>query len=116
MAFLDISKKITTTAPDYAMMVSAGAIKYGEERLLSTTVVGNGTLKSAAVKGVLGIVAKEMLGGFWGNASALAFTTDAVEDALFALMGANPSQTNNGGGVFGINAGSGSNAILPGAI
>ena len=115
MAFLDISKTVTTKAPDYLMMVSAGAIKYGEERFLSTTPVGTGTLKSAAVKGIIGIVAKEMLGGFWGNSVSLAFTTDAVEDALFAVMGANPA-TSEGNGIFGINAGNSSAAILPGAI
>ena len=117
MAFLDINKTVTTKAPDYLMMVSAGVIKYGEERLLATVpAIGNGTLRSAAVKGVLGIVAKEMLGGFWGNAAALGFTTDAVEDALYSLMGANPAQTNGNAAVFGINAGSSSAAILPGAI
>ena len=117
MTFLKgINTKITDKVPDYAMMLSAGVIKYGEERLLaSVPVVGNGTLKSAAIKGVLGIVSKEMLGGFWGNACALAFTTDAVEDALYSLMGANPSQT-NGNNVFGINAGNNSSVILPGAI
>lgn len=117
MAFLDINKTITTKAPDYLMMIGAGAIKYGEERFLSSIpAVGNGTLKSAAVKAVCGIAAKELIGGFWGNAAALGFTTDAVEDALYSLMGANPAQTNGGNSVFGINAGNSSAAILPGAI
>ena len=114
--FEGINQKVTTKAPDYMMMGAAGVIKYGEERLFaSIPAVGNGTLKSAAIKAVVGVAAKEFLGGFWGNAMALGFTTDAVEDALFATVGANPSISGSGLLGTGTTAATG-NMVLSGAI
>ncbi len=115
--FEGINQKVTTKAPDYMMMGAAGVIKYSEERLFaSIPAVGNGTLKSAGVKAVIGIAAKELLGGFWGNSAALGFTTDAVEDALFALVGPNPATS--GISLFGAGSSTAAagNSILAGAI
>jgi len=89
MAFLD-KKVISGDAPTYAEMCAAGVIKYFEERTLAATPIGNGTLLSALVKGGAGFAAKSFGGGgSLANAAALAFSVDAIEDALTALFTGN---------------------------
>lgn len=93
MAFL--SKNVTRQPVDYGTMIVAGLVKYGEERMLAP-IIGNGTLVSAAVKGVAGYAAHHFVGGGTiGDGVALGFTVDAVEDGLTALIGGGLS------GIFG---------------
>ena len=85
MAFLN--KNVTKAPVDYSTMIVAGVVKYGEERALAP-IIGNGTLVSAAVKGVAGYAAHHFVGGGTiGDGVALGFTVDAVEDALTAIIG-----------------------------
>lgn len=88
MALLsDFNRKVTNTAPSLATFALAGAIKYGEERLLSTTAIGNGTYMSGAVKIGLGIVSKSIGGNSMvSDAAAIAFITDGVEDVITNFM------------------------------
>ena len=62
-----------------------GAVKAIEERAM-IPVVGNGSLKSAAVKGAAGVVIQSAIKGKTGKLIGSAFAIDAVEDAVQALI------------------------------
>lgn len=64
-----------------------GGIKAVEERALMP-VIGNGTLKSGAIKLVGGAIISGMLPGKAGNLIGSAFAIDAVEDLVNGLLGA----------------------------
>lgn len=88
-----LGRKVTNSAPDYVTMLGAGVVKFGEERLLAATPVGNGTLISGAVKLGIGYGAHSFIGGNkMGDMVSLGFTVDGVEDVLQAILG---------GGTFG---------------
>lgn len=85
-----LGKTVTHSAPDYLTMLGAGVVKYGEERILAATPVGNGTLVSGAVKLGIGYAAHAFLGGNkLGDMASLGFTVDGVEDVLQAVLGGN---------------------------
>ena len=88
MALLsEFNRKVTNTAPSLATFALAGAIKYGEERLLASTPVGNGSYMSGAVKIGLGVVSKSIGGSSMiSDAAAIAFITDGVEDIITQFM------------------------------
>ena len=69
-----------------------GGIKAVEERAL-ISVIGNGTLKSGAIKLVGGAVISGMLPGKSGKLVGSAFAIDAVEDIVNGLMGAVSAST-----------------------
>jgi len=62
-----------------------GAVKAIEERAM-IPVVGNGSLKSAAAKGAVGVVIQSVIKGKTGKILGSAFAIDAVEDAVQALI------------------------------
>lgn len=64
-----------------------GGIKAVEERAM-INVVGNGTIKSGAIKLVAGAVISGMLNGKSGQLVGSAFAIDAVEDVVAGFMGA----------------------------
>lgn len=70
-----------------------GGVKAVEERAL-IPVIGNGTLKSGAVKLVAGAAIGSMLKGKSGQIVGSAFAIDAVEDLVNGLIG---TATNTGG-------------------
>lgn len=72
---------------DYMDLVGAGVVKYGTERALSP-VIGNGSLKSGAVKLGLGILARKFMGrGLLGDSVSLGLSIDGVEDILTSFIG-----------------------------
>lgn len=66
-------------------VVALGLSKKISETALAFTPVGNGTVKSAIVKGVIGGVAYGRAGKI-GNIIAGGLVIDAVEDAINALV------------------------------
>jgi hypothetical protein len=50
-------------------------------------VIGNGSIKSGAIKLVGGLAAKKFLGGSLGNMLSLGFSVDGVEDILMSFLG-----------------------------
>ncbi len=72
---------------DYMDLVGAGLVKYAAERGLAP-VIGNGTLKSGAVKLGGGILARKFMGrGLLGDSVSLGLSIDGVEDIVTALIG-----------------------------
>jgi len=71
-----------------------GGIKAVEERAL-IGVVGNGTIKSGAVKLVAGAAISSMLKGKSGQLVGSAFAIDAVEDLVNGLIGAATASTSS---------------------
>lgn len=85
-----------TGAVDYLDLFGAGLVKYFGERALSP-VIGNGTLKSGAIKLGAGIGARKFLGGgTLGDSVSLGLSVDGVEDLLTAFLGG--MGTNDSGG------------------
>lgn len=85
-----LNTKVTNSAPDYLTMVGAGVVKYGEERILSGTPIGNGTIVSGVVKLGIGYASHHFLGGNqMADMVSLGFTVDGVEDILQATIGGN---------------------------
>lgn len=82
-----LGKKVTG-AVSYTDLVGAGIVKYAEERLL-TPYIGNGSLKSGAIKLGIGLGARKFLGrGMVGDSVSLGFGIDGVEDLLTHFLGA----------------------------
>lgn len=76
---------IKTKTSSLVDFILAGAIKSVEEPMLAQ-IVGDGTLVSGAVKGVIaGLI--DGKGGKLGNAAAMAFGVDAGEDIARSLLG-----------------------------
>ena len=96
MVFLN--QKVTHQSPDYLTYVGAGVIKSIEERAL-IPLVGNGTLVSAGVKGVVGYGIHAFGGsGKIQDMASMAFTMDAVEDFVNVLFNGNLLSGVLGGG------------------
>lgn len=89
-----LGAKVTNSAPDYLTMVGAGVVKYGEEKILAQTPIGNGTIVSGAVKLGIGYASHHFLGGNrLADMVSLGFTVDGVEDIMTSVLG--------GGGILG---------------
>lgn len=85
----------------YPELIGAGVVKYAEEKAL-TQYIGNGTVKSGLIKGLIGAGIKSFApAGTVRNVTSAAFSIDAVEDILTALMSGSSlfSTTNNNGNV-----------------
>jgi hypothetical protein len=68
-------------------LLGAGVVKYFEERGLAG-LIGNGTLKSGALKLGGGLLARKFLGrGMLADSVSLGFGIDGVEDILTAFLG-----------------------------
>ena len=68
-------------------MVGAGVVKYGEEKILANTPIGNGTIVSGAVKLGVGYAAHHFLGGNrLADMVSLGFTVDGVEDIMTSVF------------------------------
>lgn len=81
-----LGKKISGGV-DYMDLIGAGLVKYFAERSL-TPIVGNGTLKSGAIKLGGGLVARKFMGrGMVGDSVSLGLSIDGVEDILTSFMG-----------------------------
>lgn len=81
-----MGKKVSG-AVSYLDLVTAGAVKYFEERLLAG-IVGNGTLKSGVIKLGIGYLARKFLGrGMLADAVSLGFGIDGTEDILMNVLG-----------------------------
>ena len=83
-------------AVNYMDLFTAGIVKYFEERALAG-VIGNGTLKSGAIKLLAAFLTRKFIGkGMIGDAVSLGFGIDGVEDILTNILG---------GGISGIGGG-----------
>jgi hypothetical protein len=92
-----LNEKVTSSAPSYITMLGAGVVKYFEERALAATPVGNGTIVSGAIKGVIGYAIHHYAGsGQIQDMASMGLTIDAVEDVLTGILGGNVL-----GGLFG---------------
>ena len=67
-------------------LFAMGAVKSIEERAL-TGIIGNGSLKSGAIKGAAGIAASKFVGGGAGRVVGGALIVDAVEDVIVSFLG-----------------------------
>lgn len=68
-------------------LIGTGVLKIMEERA-TAPIIGNGTITSAAIKGVVGGVLHSYgKGNILGRMASNAFLIDAGEDAALALMG-----------------------------
>lgn len=86
-----LSPKVVSSGVSYLDLILAGGVKYFAERAL-TPVVGNGTIKSGAVKLGAGLAAKKFLGaGMFGDAIGLGLSIDGVEDLLVSVLGSTGS-------------------------
>ena len=71
----------------YLDLIGAGAVKYGEERLLAP-YIGNGTIKSGLIKLGIGLGSKRFIGAGLGRDSlSLGFGIDGVEDIITGVLG-----------------------------
>jgi hypothetical protein len=94
-----LGKKVSGSV-SYMDLFGAGLIKYFEERTLAP-IIGNGNIKSGAIKLGTGLLARKFIGGgILGDSVSLGFGIDGIEDILCAIIG---------GGVFGIGTGGGEN-------
>lgn len=92
-----LGKKVAGSI-DYMDLIGAGIVKYFGERAL-TGVIGNGTLKSGAVKLGAGVAVRKFLGrGVVGDSVSLGLSIDGVEDILTSLMGGSGLGGNGSGG------------------
>jgi len=74
-------------AVSYLDLLTAGVVKYFEERALSG-VIGNGSIKSGAIKLGIAFLTRKFLGkGMLGDAVSLGFGIDGVEDILVNVLG-----------------------------
>jgi len=74
-------------AVSYMDLLTAGVVKYFEERALSN-VIGNGSIKSGAIKLGIAFLTRKFLGkGMLGDAVSLGFGIDGVEDILVNVLG-----------------------------
>lgn len=81
-----LGKKISGGV-DYMDLLLAGVAKYGCERALAP-VIGNGSIKSGAIKLGGGIGLKAIAGsGTIQNAASLGLAIDGIEDILTAVIG-----------------------------
>ena len=79
--------KKVSGAVDYMDLIGAGLVKYFAERAL-TPVVGNGTLKSGAIKLGAGAGIRRFMGkGLIPDSLSLGLSIDGIEDLLLALIG-----------------------------
>jgi len=69
-----------------------GGIKVVEERAL-TSIIGNGTLKSGAIKLAGGAVLSGIIGGKAGNLAGSAFAIDGMEDIVNGILGVSTSSS-----------------------
>ena len=84
-------------AVNYMDLFTAGLVKYFEERALAN-VIGNGTIKSGAIKLAVAFLTRKFMGkGMMGDAVSLGFGIDGVEDILTNILGS---------GIAGIGGGS----------
>jgi len=96
-----MSKNGLAKTPSKSMFYDAmgiAAVKTIEERLLAATPVGNGTIGSGIVKGILGFATGKLgKGSKLTNIAATAFVVDCAEDivngVIGMLKGANSSST-----------------------
>ncbi len=73
------------SAAGWVDLIGIGVVKQVEEKMTSP-YIGNGTITSGAVKGVLGAVIHGK-GGRLGNIVSSAFLVDAGEDLAMVAMG-----------------------------
>lgn len=71
-----------------------GVVKAIEERTL-INYIGNGTVKSGAIKGIGGAVISNFIPGKAGKIVGSAFAIDAVEDAVNGLMSMTQNSNEN---------------------
>jgi len=71
----------------YLDLFGAGLVKYVEERALSG-VIGNGTIKSGAIKLLIGALSRRFAPrGVLADSVSIGFAVDGMEDILTALIG-----------------------------
>ena len=80
--------KAVSGVVSYGDLFVAGVVKYFEERMLAGTFVGNGTIKSGAIKLGAGLLMRKFMPkGVLADGVGLAFGVDGVEDILTGFMG-----------------------------
>lgn len=81
-----LGKKVAGSM-DYADLAFAGIAKYATERALSG-IIGNGNIKSGAIKIAGGMGVKAFFGsGTIQNAVSLGMAIDGIEDVLTSVLG-----------------------------